>query len=85
MIVTESRCDARIQEIAMDAQSELIPYNEAIRISGLSRRTWYERIKEAGIVVYQDGRDRRQRLIDVRDLPKLTAIEPVVKRAQTAA
>lgn len=69
----------------MDAQSELIPYNEAIRISGLSRRTWYERIKEAGIVVYQDGRDRRQRLIDVRDLPKLTAIEPVVKRAQTAA
>lgn len=85
MIVTESRCDARIQEIAMDAQSELIPYNEAIRISSLSRRTWYERIKEAGIVVYQDGRDRRQRLIDVRDLPKLTAIEPVVKRAQTAA
>ncbi len=70
----------------MDAQSELIPYDEAIKRSGLSRRTWYERIRETGVVVYQDGRDRRLRLIAEPDIAKLLQVQPVVaKRERTAA
>lgn len=59
---------------------QLIPYPEALDRSGLSRRTLYDRLKETGITVYQNPRDRRLRLIDVRDLPRLTEARPVQRR-----
>lgn len=59
---------------------QLIPYPEAIERSGLSRRTLYDRLKEAGITVYQNPRDRRLRLIAAADLPKLTKPRPVQRR-----
>lgn len=84
-MVTESRCDARIQGVSMDAQSELIPYAEAIKRSGLSRRTWYDRLRQTnGVRVFTDGRDRRLRLIDARDLPKLTEARPAPRRTSAA-
>jgi hypothetical protein len=54
------------------ADPQLITYREALARLGFSRRTLFDRIKETGIVVYVDGVNRRQRLLDVRDLPKLT-------------
>ncbi len=66
--------------------AQLIPYAEAIRRSGLSRRTWYDRLRQtSGIRVFTDGRDRRLRLIDARDIPKLTEARPAPRRERTAA
>jgi hypothetical protein len=66
--------------------AQLIPYAEAIKRSGLSRRTWYDRLRQtSGIRVFVDGRDRRLRMIDARDLPRLTQIEPVKRRTTSAA
>ena len=62
----------------MDEGIELVPYKDAIERSGLSRRTWYDRLRESRdmVRVYQDGRDRRRRLIDVRDIEKLAEVRP---------
>lgn len=70
----------------MDEGIELIPYKDAIERSGLSRRTWYDRLRESrGVVrVYQDGRDRRRRLIDVRDVEKLAEVRPAPQREAVA-
>ncbi len=69
----------------MDTQSELIPYSEAIKRSGLSRRTWYDRLRQAsGVRVFTDGRDRRLRLIHEEDISKLTEARPAPRR-ETAA
>lgn len=65
--------------------SQLLPYSEAIRRSGLSRRTWYDRLREAGVVVYQDGKDRRQRWIAAKDVEKLVALRPARRERSTAA
>lgn len=66
--------------------AQLIPYAEAIKRSGLSRRTWYDRLRQtSGIRVFTDGRDRRLRLIHEEDIPKLTAIEPVERRERSTA
>jgi len=59
---------------------ELIPYPEVLELSGLTRRTLYDRLREAGIPVYQNPRDRRLRLIAAADLPKLTEARPVQRR-----
>ncbi len=59
----------------MDTQkSKLIPYPEAIARSGLTRRTWFDRVRESGITIYIDGRDRRLRLVDERDIAKLVEV-----------
>ncbi len=63
--------------------NQLLPYDEAIRRSGLTRRTWYDRLRESGVVVYQDGRDRRRRLISAKDVERLVAFRPA--RRQNAA
>lgn len=62
----------------------LLPYSEAQQRIGIARRTLQERILFEGITTYQDGRDRRRRLIDTRDLPKLMDPRPV-DRSERAA
>lgn len=62
----------------------LIPYAEVEARIGIARRTLQDRIASEGITVYIDGRDRRRRLIDVRDLPKLMEPRPVERRPHAA-
>jgi len=65
--------------------SNLIRYRVVRDVTGLSARVLNYRVQRAGVQAYIDGTDRRQRLLDVRDLPKLTQIEPVAKREGIAA
>ena len=65
--------------------SNLIRYRVVREVTGLSARVLNYRVQRAGVQAYVDGTDRRQRLLDVRDLPKLTQIEPVAKREGIAA
>ena len=65
--------------------SNLIRYRLVREATGLSPRVLNYRVQRAGIQAYVDARDNRQRLLDVRDLPKLTQIEPVAKREGIAA
>ena len=60
----------------MDA-SNLIRYRVVREVTGLSARVLNYRVQRAGVQAYIDGHDRRQRLLDIRDLPKLTQAEPV--------
>ena len=68
----------------MDTRN-LIRYRVVRDVTGLSARVLNYRVQRAGVQAYIDGTDRRQRLLDVRDLPKLTQIEPVAKREGIAA
>lgn len=63
-------------------EMKLIQYSEAQRRLGFCRKTFYNRLREAGIKVYVDGHDRRQRLIHIDDLPKLN--ETRVRRTVAA-
>ncbi len=59
------------------SNERFISYDETVNRTGLPKRTLLDRIERTGVVVYKDGRDRRRRLIDVRDLPTLTEPVPV--------
>lgn len=61
-------------------ESELILTADAAERSGLKPRTLEARIRRAGVVLYQDGRDRRMRLIAVDDLERLIEARPVQRR-----
>ncbi len=63
----------------------LIRYRVVREVTGLSARVLNYRVQRAGVQAYIDGTDRRQRLLDIRDLPKLTQIEPVQRENRTAA
>ncbi len=65
--------------------SNLIRYRVVREATGLSARVLNYRVQRAGIQAYIDGTDRRQRLLDIRDLPKLTQIELVQRENRTAA
>ena len=66
--------------------SNLIRYRLVREATGLSPRVLNYRVQRAGVQAFIDGTDRRQRLLDVRDLPRLIAPEPVAKRrGDTAA
>ncbi len=71
----------------MDANpGTLLRFREVRAITGLRPYTLTRHLERAGIAYFVDGHDRRQRMIDVRDLPRLIAPEPVAKRrARTAA
>lgn len=65
---------------------ELVSYAEAIRRTGLTRRLWYDRLRQtSGVRVFVDGHDRRLRLIDARDIPRLIEARPAPRRETTAA
>jgi len=68
----------------MDTTS-LITYRQARQALGLSPRVLNWRVARAGVTAYVDGRDRRRRLLDARDLPKLVLIEPVTRREPSRA
>ena len=68
----------------MDTTS-LITYRQARQALGLSPRVLNWRVARAGVTAYVDGRDRRRRMLDARDLPKLVLIEPVKRRGDSAA
>lgn len=64
--------------------SNLIRYRVVREATGLSARVLNYRVTRAGIPAYIDGMDRRQRLLDIRDLPKLTQVELVQREKRTA-
>jgi hypothetical protein len=65
--------------------SGLITYRQARNALGLSPRVLNWRVQRSGVQAYVDGRDRRRRMLDARDLPRLVLIEPVVKRQESSA
>ena len=65
--------------------SNLISYRKVREVTGLSPRVLNWRVQRAGVQAFVNGHDRRQRMLDVRDLPKLTQIEPVRRENRTAA
>jgi len=65
--------------------SNLISYRKVREVTGLSPRVLNWRVQRAGVQAFINGHDRRQRMLDVRDLPKLTQIEPVQRENRTAA
>jgi excisionase family DNA binding protein len=62
--------------------AELVSFTEAAARLELPRRTLMRRLADGRIDVYQDGRDRRRRLVRADDLAKLT--ETTVIRERTA-
>jgi hypothetical protein len=64
---------------------DLIDYKVALSETGISKRALLERIVAEGVTVWIDGRDRRKRLLDRRDLPRLIATRPDQRRTETAA
>ncbi len=60
---------------------ELVEYSEAMKTLGLPRRTFFRRLKQAGVIVFTNGQDRRQRYVDRRDLPRLMERPTGMKRS----
>jgi len=70
----------------MDANTEtLLRFREVRAITGLRPHTLTRRLRRAGVSYFIDGFDKRQRMIDVRDLPRLIAPEPVRRRGDSVA
>jgi hypothetical protein len=70
----------------MDANTEtLLRFREVRAITGLRPHTLTRRLQRAGVSYFVDGHDRRMRMIDVRDLPRLIAPEPVRRRGDSVA
>lgn len=67
----------RVEVAAVD--NTLINFQQARQALGLSPRVLNWRVNRAGVQVFIDGRDRRRRMLDARDLPKLILHEPVRK------
>ncbi len=63
----------------------LISYRQAREVLGLSPRVLNWRVARSGVQAYVDGRDRRRRMLDARDLPKLIIHEPVQRRGDSAS
>jgi hypothetical protein len=58
-------------------RTDYLTYQEVMKVTGLPRRTMLDRIAREGMAVFIDGRDKRRRALDVRDVERLTRIEPV--------
>jgi hypothetical protein len=65
--------------------SNLISYRKVRDLTGLSPRVLNYRVQRGGVQAYINGHDRRQRMLDVRDVPKLTRIEPVTRAEPVVA
>lgn len=63
---------------------ELITYREVIEMTGLPKRTLLDRIDRAGVTVYVDGRDRRRRLLDKREVEQLIKPEAIEHHERVA-
>jgi hypothetical protein len=70
----------------MDANTEtLLRFRDVRAITGLRPHTLTRRLQRAGVDYFVDTHDKRQRMIDVRDLPRLIAPEPVKKHVAKVA
>jgi hypothetical protein len=71
----------------MDANTNtLIRFRDVRTVTGLKPHTLTRRLQRTGVDYFVDAHDKRQRMIDVRDLPRLIAPEPVKRdRGDTAA
>lgn len=70
----------------MDASTNtLIRFRDVRTVTGLKPHTLTRRLQRAGVDYFVDAHDKRQRMIDVRDLPRLIAPEPVKRRGDSAA
>ena len=67
----------------MQQQLQLVTYAEAMRLSGLRQRVFYERIKDRGVAIFADPADRRRRWILRSDIEKIA--EPAQPRRKIAA
>ncbi len=65
--------------------SNLVRFRTVREVTGLKPYTLTRRLQHAGVEYFIDGIDKRQRTIDVRDLPRLIAPEPVKRRGDSAA
>ncbi len=67
----------------MEQARQLVTYPDAMKLSGIPRRTFFKRLKGHNITVYIDSNDRRLRWLDRRDLETLAS--PVKRRGDSAA
>ncbi len=63
----------------------LLRFRDVRAITGLRPHTLTRRLQRAGVDYFVDGTDRRQRMIHVRDLPRLIAPEPLKRREPSRA
>lgn len=56
----------------MEPSRQLMTYLEAMKLSGVPRRTFFTRLKDRDIAVFTDPDDRRRRWILRSDVAKLT-------------
>jgi hypothetical protein len=63
----------------------LLRFRDVRAVTGLAPHTLTRRLQRAGVDYFVDTHDKRQRMIDVRDLPRLIAPEPVKRRGDSAA
>ena len=67
----------------MEQSRQLVTYPDALRLSGMPRRTFFKRIKGHDIAVYIDPDDRRRRWILRSDVETLAS--PVKRRESSPA
>ncbi len=65
--------------------NNLIRFSDVRKATGLRPHTLTRRLQRANVDYFIDGRDKRMRMIDVRDLPRLTAVEPIKRRGDSPA
>jgi glycerol-3-phosphate cytidylyltransferase-like family protein len=65
--------------------SNLVRFRTVREVTGLAPYKLTRRLQRTGIDYFVDGNDRRQRSIDVKDLPRLIAPEPVKRRGDSPA
>ena len=56
---------------------ELMPLTEAAERAGISLVTMRRRVKEHGLTIYINPRDKREKLIDWREVEALMQIRPM--------
>ncbi len=64
--------------------AELVSFAEAAARLELPRRSLMRRLAAGRVDVFQDGRDRRRRLVRADDLPLLTQTTVIRERTATA-
>ena len=65
--------------------TNLVRFSTVRKVTGLAPYKLTRRLQRTGIHYFVDGLDRRQRSIDVKDLPRLIAPEPVKRRGDSVA
>ncbi len=65
--------------------TNLVRFRTVREVTGLKPYALTRRLQRTNVDYYIDGFDKRQRSIDVKDLPRLIAPEPVKRRGDSAA